>query len=181
MRIRHNGPMQGWASFYETLGGAAAALLGLLFVSVSVRAEQILGAKHSHARRIAEQAFHNYLAVLMVSLVSLMPNVGTISLGFTLLYMLGIWAAWVVIRVHQTLVHWREEETRLLTLRRYIASAGGFGTLIYAGVFLARGHDDYRGLVPIGALVLLVSATVVSWELLVSVARGRTGRADNAE
>ena len=98
--------MQGWASFYETLGGAAAALLGLLFVSVSVRAEQILGAKHGHARRIAEQAFHNYLAVLMVSLVSLMPNVGTISLGFALLYMIGIWAAWVVIRLQQTLVHW---------------------------------------------------------------------------
>ena len=115
---------------YETMGGAAAALLGLLFVSVSVRAEQILGARHSHARRIAEQAFQNYLAVLMVSLVSLMPNVGTISLGFTLLYMLGIWAAWVVIRLHQTLMNWRAERTRLLTLRRYIASIGGFGTLI---------------------------------------------------
>jgi hypothetical protein len=30
--------------------------------------------------------------VLLVSLVSLMPNVGTVSLGFTLLYSLGAWA-----------------------------------------------------------------------------------------
>jgi len=175
--------MQGWSSFYETLGGAAAALLGLLFVSVSVRAEQILGARHSHARRIAEQAFQNYLAVLLVSLVSLMPNVGTVSLGFTLLYSLGAWAVWVIIRVYQTLVRWRAEETKVLTLRRYIASIGGFGTLIYAGVFLARGHDEYRDLVPIGALILLVSATIVSWELLISVARereppGPTGKAE---
>jgi hypothetical protein len=94
-------------------------------------------------------------------------------LGFTLLYSLGAWAVWVVIRVYQTLMHWRAEETKVLTLRRYIASIGGFGTLIYAGVFLARGHDEYRDLVPIGALILLVSATIVSWELLISVARER--------
>ena len=155
------------------MGGAAAALLGLLFVSVSVRAEQILGAKHSHARRIAEQAFQNYLAVLLVSLVSLMPNIGTISLGFTLLYMLALWAVWVIIRIYQTLMHWRAEESRVMTLRRYIASVAGFGMLIYAGVFLAQGHDDDRNLVPIGALILLGSATIVSWELLISVARER--------
>jgi len=60
-----------------------------------------------------------------------------------------------------------------MTLRRYIASIAGFGTLIYAGIFLPQGHDDYRNLVPIGALILLVSATIVSWELLISVARER--------
>jgi hypothetical protein len=163
--------MQDWSSFYETLGGAAAALLGLLFVSVSVRAEQILGARHGHSRRIAEQAFQNYLAVLMVSLVSLMPNVDTVSLGIAFLWMLGVWAAWVVIRVHQTLMNWRTETSRVKTVRRYFASAAGFGTLIYAGAKLARGDAGYRQLVPIGAIILLVSATIVSWELLISVVR----------
>ena len=36
--------MQAWSSYYATIGGAAATLLGLLFVAVSVNASAALGA-----------------------------------------------------------------------------------------------------------------------------------------
>ncbi len=42
-------PMQSWQQFYEMIGGAGATLLGLLFVSVSLNAEQILGPTHKHS------------------------------------------------------------------------------------------------------------------------------------
>lgn len=58
--------MQDWSGFY-TAAGAAATLLGLLFVAISINVES-LAQGHENSRRLAEQGFHNYFAVLVVAL-----------------------------------------------------------------------------------------------------------------
>ncbi len=60
--------MQPWSQFYATIAASSAALLGLLFVVVSINAPAALGAHAILSRRLTEQAFQNYLAVMMVSL-----------------------------------------------------------------------------------------------------------------
>ena len=46
--------MQAWTAFYTVIGGASAALLGLLFIAVSVNAVAAMGPGQEHSRRLAE-------------------------------------------------------------------------------------------------------------------------------
>ena len=46
--------MPDWSQFYVTIAAASAALLGLLFVAVSVNASAALGPAEVVSRRLAE-------------------------------------------------------------------------------------------------------------------------------
>lgn len=165
--------MQPWQQFYEMIGGAGATLLGLLFVSVSLNAEQILGPTHKHSKRLAEQAFQNYLAVLMVSLITVFPGLGPITLGSSLLWMSGIWGLWAIVRAVPSLLHPVPGQSWRGSARRYAATLAGFGLLVYESVRMVYAKDDQPELIAIGTMLLLVSATIISWELLIRIAEDR--------
>jgi len=162
--------MQAWGQFYEMLGGAAATLLGLLFVAVSMNAEIILGSAHLQSRRLAEQAFQNYLAVLVVGLLVCLPGNGRQSLGYTLLSVSAIWAGWALFRLISTLRAHIIGDTRRNVLRRYLATILGFGMIAYAALDLVASKGDQPTYIAVGSMLLLISATVASWELLTKVA-----------
>jgi hypothetical protein len=63
----------------------------------------------------------------------------------------------------------------LLALRRHFSTIAGFGILIYTSVRMAMRIAVDLNLFASGTIVLLFSATVVSWELL-----GRIARSDPA-
>ena len=162
--------MTAWFSFFEMIGGAAATLLGLLFVSTSVNAKAILSDAHRHSRRLAEQAFQNYLAILMISLSALIPGQSVWGGSFFILVTAGVWAAWVVVRVVGTLRDPLQGSTRLRVVRRYSASVIGFGMLVYSGARMALAHRNELTFTAVGLMLLLISATIVSWELLLAIA-----------
>ena len=72
--------MQAWSQFYAAIAAASAALLGLLFVVVSINAPAALGPEEAVSRRLTEQAFQNYLAVLMVALLALFADISAVGL-----------------------------------------------------------------------------------------------------
>jgi hypothetical protein len=162
--------MSAWQSFFEMTGGAAGTLLGLLFVSASVNAKAILSDAHRHSRRLAEQAFQNYLVILMVSLGAVVPRPSIWGFGYFILGTTVLWAIWVVVRVVSTLRDERAGGSRYQMVRRYIASTIGFGMLVYSGLAISFAHEDLLEYTAIGVLLLLISATVVSWELLLAIA-----------
>ncbi len=170
--------MQAWEQFYEMLGGVSATLLGLLFVSVSINAETILGPAHTHTRHLAEQAFQNYLMVLIISLLIVIPTMRPASLGQSLLWMAGLWGVWAVARAARSL-NSVGREGWFKHVRRYAVTLTGFGLLIYAGLQLLNGATTTPDNVAIGAMVLLLSATIVSWELLIKLAQERYVRKDD--
>ena len=69
--------MQAWFNFYAVLGTSAAALMGLLFVATSLNAAAALTGGPQGLRGLTQQAFENYLAVLMVSLLALFPDMAS--------------------------------------------------------------------------------------------------------
>jgi len=165
--------MQAWQNFYEMLGGAGATLLGLLFVSVSMNAQIILGSTHMQSRRLAEQAFQNYLAVLVVALLVSLPTISHESLGYTLLSITAIWSGWALVRLVSTLRNPIIGDTQRNVVRRYLATIGGFGLIAYAAISLAFGKGDQNTYIAVGAMLLLISATIASWELLTKVAEDK--------
>lgn len=164
--------MQGWRDFYEIVAGASATLLGLLFVSVSINAAAILGEQHGYSRRLAEQAFQNYLCVLVVSLMVFYPGINSVIFGNVVFWTAGIWGSWSAVRAFQTFRNPPPNQSLLRRLRRYSPSLLGFALLIYSCVLMIVRRDG-SGFAAAGVLLLLLSATIVSWDLLIQIGEQR--------
>jgi hypothetical protein len=167
--------MENWSSFFSVIGSASAALLGLLFVSISINAPATLGKGQDHSRRLAEQAFQNYLAVLMVSLLTLIPDMSLATLGKSTMLIAGIWVVWVFIRLYQGMMGEGSIQSRIRSLRRHLASMIGYAMLFIAAVLMASSGKDERDLFAAASIVLLFSATRVCWQFLVRIAETEAG------
>lgn len=167
--------MQLWTQFYAAIGTASAALLGLLFVAVSINVSAALGPDEAVSRRLTEQAFQNYLAVMMVAFLALFPGIGTTTFGVVTLITTAGWSIWVVIRFCQTLAQRLERRPWLYSVRRHVSSLLGFGILLVSAFRMALNWGTSFNLLAASTLVLLFSATTVSWELLRRIANSRPG------
>lgn len=162
--------MQGWLGFYSVVSALAATLLGLLFVAISVNAKAILGDGHESSKRMGEQAFQNYLAVMIVALLATFPTLDLATFGMVTLALTAAWAVWVIVRLCLVFTRPHDSGTRLQTIRRQLVSFAGFGLLVWAALKMAFNGGDSRNLFAVAVLVLLFSATKVSWELLLKLA-----------
>jgi hypothetical protein len=161
--------MQAWFGFYAVVGGAAATLIGLLFVVVSINAAVILNEAHGHSRRLAEQAFQNYVAVLSVSMLALFPSMSLSEFSFVTLLVTAVSGIWVLVRVYLALTKPHDTVSRMHALRPQVFSLLGFGMLIFAAVRMASEMGDNRNLLAASMVVLLLAATRVSWALLLRI------------
>jgi len=162
--------MQAWSTFYATIGAASATLLGLLFVAVSVNAKAALGSGDRLTAAMTEQAFQNYLAVLLVALLALFPGVSATTFGYVTLAALAGRAVWVGVRIVQMFSHRGPRGPLILALRRHASSVIGFGLLVVSAARMALGSGEFYNTLAAATVVLLFSATTVSWELLRRIA-----------
>jgi hypothetical protein len=167
--------MQLWTQFYSAIGTACAALLGLLFVAVSINVSAALGPDETVSRRLTEQAFQNYLAVMMVALLALFPGIEPTTFGMVTLITTAGWLIWVVIRFGQTLAQRLERRSWIYSVRRHVSSLIGFGILLVSAFRMALNWGTSYNWLAASTLVLLFSATTVSWELLRRIANRSSG------
>lgn len=76
-----------WTNFFVAQVGASAALLGLLFVSLSINISKILSIKQLPGRALL--ALMLLFAVLMISLLLLLPNQPATMIGGMILIVSG--------------------------------------------------------------------------------------------
>jgi hypothetical protein len=162
--------MQAWSTFYATIGAASATLLGLLFVAVSVNAKAALGSGDRLTSAMTEQAFQNYLAVLLVALLALFPGISAPTFGYITLAALAGRAVWVGVRIVQLFSHRGPRRPLILALRRHASSVIGFGLLLVAAARMALSDGEWYNTLAAATVVLLFAATTVSWELLRRIA-----------
>jgi hypothetical protein len=58
-------------------------------------------------------------------------------------------------------------------IRRYLGTIAGFGLLVYAAYEVITKAGDGVTYVATGSMLLLVSATVASWQLLINIAQDK--------
>lgn len=164
-----------WTQFYAAIGTASAALLGLLFVAVSINVSAALGPDEAISGRLTEQAFQNYLAVMLVAFLALFPGLEPTTFGMVIVITTAGWSIWVVIRFCQTVTQRLERRSWIYSVRRHLSSLIGFGILLVSAFRMALNWGTSYNLLAASTLVLLFSATAVSWELLRQIANRGSG------
>jgi hypothetical protein len=156
-----------WQWFFGTVAASAATLTGLLFVSLSVNrspAEPLKGARLTRARR----SFGDFLFVLMMGLVFLVPHQVSGGLALALLVLGGARAAGIIREAGRR----REAEAKRLTLSEALREYGlpalaTLGLLVIAVEILRGATIAIFGMVLVVA-ALLVTASWNAWLLLVT-------------
>jgi hypothetical protein len=162
--------MQPWSQLYSVTGASAATLLGLLFVAMSVTAPAARGHIHRNTKHLADQAFQNYLVVMLVSLFALFPTLTLRQLGGVTLALTALRAAWTVVRLYWAAMTPYDRGSRMQSLRRQVFSSIGFVLLIYSAFCMVLQRGDQRLMFAVANVLLLTSATTVAWELLLRIA-----------
>jgi len=159
---------EAWANFFLAQCGASAALVGLLFVSVSLNLAKILSLRHLPERALLAMAL--LLTILIVAMLMLMPGQSMRADAIEAL------AAGALILGVATRIKLRDRERFNSPWRRYFIwdlIFLAFATLPYlvAGVLLLSGVG--AGFYWLAAAMILSTAKSVTdaWVLLVEINR----------
>jgi hypothetical protein len=156
-----------WHDFYVVAGTAAATLVGLLFVGLSLHLRAVLS--RSEVRSLARVTLANFGLILFVSLFMVIPE----SAPATSPLLIGAGAFSLAV-IGPSLVAAGRSQTRTLRpyqlVMRFGSSVVAYVGVIVAGLLLGRGSDAaaLSWLVAV-TFVLLVVSLRNSWDLLVSV------------
>src|SRR5215469_13197969 len=123
-----------WHDFYLLAGTAAATLLGLLFIAVTLNADLILAGSRPHTKRVAEQAFQNYIAVLMLSMIFLEHGYPNRVIAVQMVTLSFVMTLWSVQRLRSALSVSDESFNKSRTLRRLLPSLLGYFLMLEAAL-----------------------------------------------
>jgi hypothetical protein len=155
--------MADWANFFVAEAGAAAALAGLLFVSVSINLTRILQFPSLPPR--AAEALLVLFAVLVLSLLALVPGQSASLLGAE------VTALGVLLWIALTLALARAGRPKQHPILRVLLNQLPPILFVVAGVMLYSGHPaGLYWLVPATLLAILASVAA-AWVLLVEILR----------
>lgn len=161
---------QACVPYFSAVAQVSGGLLGLVFVALTFNPKALGLREHPALRNLAQQTFADFLMVLVVALIMLLPNTLPRQVGLILASI----AALAGIRIVRSLFALRRDATgswkRGLILQRYGLSLLGHIGLIAAGVLLAGNGatgSAMGSLLLMSPLALLVSGTRSAWLLVV--------------
>jgi hypothetical protein len=162
--------LAGWHDLYVTVGAAAATLVGLLFVGLSLHIRVVVA--HGEVRSLARVTLTAFFAVLMVSVAVLQP---TDSAGVVADWLVVIAIVSLVLTVKPLRDGLARRCSRALDARTIVARFGvaelAFAALLVCASLLAAGRAVDALNLLLGVVVLLLVVSVRNtWDLLVTVA-----------
>ena len=165
--------MEEWHDFFLAVAGAAAVLAGLVFVGVSINLDKIMSDPSNGLPGRALEAVVLLVAVLIVTILLLVPDQGMVLAGAEVLAV-GVvdWAAVVIIQV-LVLRNWRSLEPtfRSHLVTRVVLCQVSTLPIVAAGVgVMGWGLGGLYWLV-VGVVFSLLVAVLDAWVLLVEIQR----------
>jgi hypothetical protein len=155
-----------WHSFYATIAGASATLLGLLFVTASINREHLDLHENARMMSLAKQTFIRYLFILVFSLTMLIPRNTPASLCIPITS-LGLFGLLNIVK--EMIPH--VKKTKIIVLiKDYGWSLLAFILMISSSIHVIIYADTSSLFHMVSALVMMfVSATKSSWQLFIEL------------
>jgi hypothetical protein len=166
--MTYQSALQGWHDFYVITGTAAASLVGLLFVGLSLHLRIVVSRPDVQA--LARMTLTSFGLTLVISLFMVIPEDQPAATGWQLV---GSGIAACVINASSFTAGLRSRR-RTISIRRLLLRFG-LSTLAYVGViatgglFVAGAYRSGLGWLVGVAVVLLLVSLRNTWDLLVSV------------
>jgi modulator of FtsH protease len=166
--------IESWHDFYLAVAGASAALLGLLFVGVSINLAAIAAAERVDLRALAGQAFVNLVYVLFIALTMLVPQPDptAFAIAFAVIGTLGL------VRAARNMRSVARGRPRLIDqmpiVRRLGWTVAADALLLIVAVNFFTVADARMAIfVMIAVFILMIGAADVAWRVLVEATRDR--------
>jgi hypothetical protein len=150
-----------WETFYLLAGTAAATLIGLLFIAVSLHLDAFRRATGADLPFFAPLTFNCFFYVLLISMIFLIPGLSAFWMGLPLL-ILGILAL-----VGAMLQRQRARGRHGITNRFSLPILGLAILILVAALLIMQIAQSLYGFVVV-VLLFLISASRNAWDLLVS-------------
>ena len=158
-----------WHEFYTTVAGLAATLVGLLFVGLGLNPRIIAKDGPAGMRVLSAETFHNFLILLVIALVALIPDDTARTLTITL-FIVGVQG---IIRLITDLrgarrdpdPHWSANKA----LARYVSPGLAYLICLGVAVDLSDSVTDALGWLVAVVFLLLISAAANCWDLLEAI------------
>ncbi|MGD9736762.1 MAG: hypothetical protein AB7V58_14340 [Solirubrobacterales bacterium] len=157
-----------WHDLFVAAAGASAALLGLLFVAVSINLERIL--KYEGLPGRALEALMQLTCVLLVSLAGLVPGQSHLALGLELLAVVAVITA-IVLRQPIVAVDDAGREPVSWKAIRWTVRLAGLVAIAIAGATLLAESGGGLYWLAAGIALATIAAIAGAWVLLVEILR----------
>jgi hypothetical protein len=161
--------LSAWSNFFLGELGAAAALAGLLFVSVSVNQARILSLGRMADRGL--EALVMLFLVIVVASLPLVPGQPERWLGAEIFMISGATLVWLVPLQHGYLrlidPDYRKTTARMIWFNRLAITLIGAGGL----TMVILGQERALYILPLGILLVFVAVGANAWVLLIEINR----------
>ena len=158
--------IEAWQVFFSTVALAAAGLIGLIFLSFSLKLDIIKNSNDESLRHMAWQTFSNFFFLIMFAFVFLVPEQSKWGLALPLLIISTVAIAISGARAIRSGV----SGTRFwIVFRESVPSFISYVGVIVVVIFILQGQtQSLVWMLPI-VIVLLAVAVRNAWEMLVAV------------
>jgi hypothetical protein len=164
--------LERWANFYLITSAAAATLIGLLFVIITLGAERGVKGGADKIRMYLTPTTAYFASVLILAALLTFPNHTRLT---AILCICCVGVGGLVYSASPLIRRGRRDYEQLDLIPYAVFPSAAYGLLAMGGVLLL--HDPQRGLtlVAVGMLSLLVVAIRNSWSIAVDVVSARPG------
>ncbi|MGB6546586.1 MAG: hypothetical protein WA871_02850 [Candidatus Acidiferrales bacterium] len=159
-----------WTDFLVAEAGAAAALAGLIFVSVSLNVKKIIEYQSEGVAGRAAEALALLIGVLLISTFGLAPNQSGKVLGIEILAVgVSLWLMATILLVGRLGAR-RRRPWWWLASRSFLSQCATIPFCIAGILLILSNPDGMYWLIP-GCVFSFLASTISAWVLLIEILR----------